>query len=247
VGSFVMLFDGLKLVFSNWRLTLVQALPAMWIWLAMFDLKVHVVHGHAFDVVKGPVLVPVIAGIAAITAASFFLNAVFAFAITQPGEPQIRPAFTRARGHLRPVLGWGLAVGVALGLAMTVVDRRSGWWFAISMSVVIGVMMVLYVTLPSRLIGLKTTMTRQEKLKASLVGGALGTMVCSPPYAIGRIGLLMIGSSVLRIPGVFVLALGFVLQTGATSSVKAIKMSAKLVAGTLEPPGAADPVAGRAP
>ena len=41
----------------------------------------------------------------------------------------------------------------------------------------------------------------------------------------------MLGSSVLFIPGIFVLALGFTLQAGATGAVKAIKMSAHLVAG----------------
>ncbi len=39
ISAFVMLYDGLRLLVSNWRLTLVQILPAMWIWLAMFDLK----------------------------------------------------------------------------------------------------------------------------------------------------------------------------------------------------------------
>ncbi|HTQ93054.1 MAG TPA: hypothetical protein VMK84_26540, partial [Streptosporangiaceae bacterium] len=34
VGAFVMLFNGLRLLVTNWRLMLVQALPAMWIWAA---------------------------------------------------------------------------------------------------------------------------------------------------------------------------------------------------------------------
>jgi hypothetical protein len=34
-----------KLLFTNWRLTLVQILPAMWIWAAMLDLKAHALHG----------------------------------------------------------------------------------------------------------------------------------------------------------------------------------------------------------
>ena len=42
LGAFAMLFDGVKLVLTNWRLTLVQVLPAMWIWAAMYDLKLHV-------------------------------------------------------------------------------------------------------------------------------------------------------------------------------------------------------------
>ena len=47
-GAFVMLFEGVKLLFSNWRLTIVQVLPAMWIWAAMLDLKAHVFHGKSF-------------------------------------------------------------------------------------------------------------------------------------------------------------------------------------------------------
>ena len=81
VGAFVMLFDGVKLLVFNWRLTLVQLLPAMWIWIAMFDLKAHTFRGKSLEVLSGPVLILSIVAIAAITAASFFLNAVFAFAI----------------------------------------------------------------------------------------------------------------------------------------------------------------------
>jgi hypothetical protein len=70
-GGIAMLFDGLKLLLSNWRLTLVQILPAMWIWVAMLDLKAHALHGRSFDVLRGPVLIPLVLAIAAVTAASF--------------------------------------------------------------------------------------------------------------------------------------------------------------------------------
>jgi hypothetical protein len=78
VGAFAMLFDGLKLLLTNWRLTLVQVLPAVWIWLAMFDLKARVLHGKSFPTLRGPILVPLGLAIVAITVACFFLNAVFA-------------------------------------------------------------------------------------------------------------------------------------------------------------------------
>jgi hypothetical protein len=142
VGAFVMLFDGLKLVFSNW-LTVVQVLPAMWIWLAMLDLKVHVLHGKSFIVRHGPVAVAVVAAITAITAAAFFLNAVFPFAIAEPGPPEIRPAFARARAHRRVVVGSGAVVGVFLGLSTIVVTRWGRPWFTLSLGVVIGVMIDL--------------------------------------------------------------------------------------------------------
>jgi hypothetical protein len=232
VGAFAMLLEGVKLLFTNWRLTLIQVLPAMWIWAAMLDLKAHVLHGKSFHVLTGPVVViPVVLAVAALTAASFFLNAVFAFAIAQPGPPQIRPAFAQARSHLAVVLGWGFAVGICLGLSTVVLPRWRLLWFAISLSIVVGVMMVTYVAVPARLIGMKTTYSKRDKLTATAVGGAIGAVVCTPPYVLARVGLLMLGSHALFIPGVIILAIGLTLQAGATGAVKAIKMSAKLVAG----------------
>jgi hypothetical protein len=230
VGGLAMLFHGLKLLFSNWRLTLVQVLPAMWIWLAMFDLKAHVLHGKSFQVLRGPVLIPIVLVIAAVTAASFFLNAVFGFAIVQSGTPKVRPAFAQARSHLAVILGWGAAIGLLLGLSTTVVTRWGRPWFGISLSVVIGMMMVCYVAVPSRLIGVKPASTRRDKLTASAVGGALGVVVCTPPYLLARLGILMLGSHALFIPGIVVLTVGATLQAGATGAVKTVKMSAKLIA-----------------
>jgi hypothetical protein len=37
VGALAMLVHGLRLLLFNWRLALVQILPAMWIWAAMLD------------------------------------------------------------------------------------------------------------------------------------------------------------------------------------------------------------------
>jgi hypothetical protein len=240
VGAFAMLFDGVKLLFSNWRLTLIQVLPAMWIWAAMLDLKAHVLHGQSFHELKGPaVVIPLVLGVAVITAASFYLNAVFAFAITQPGRPRIRPALTQARSHLAIVLTSGGIVGILLGVATLVVDRWGLFWFAVSLSIVVGLMMVCYVAVPSRLIGFKPKQSRRDKLTATAVGGAVGAVICTPPYALGRIGLLMLGSHVLFILGVILLVVGFTLQAGATGAVKTVKMSAKLVSGS-HPAVAAD-------
>jgi hypothetical protein len=81
---------------------------------------------------------------------------------------------------------------------------------------------------PSSLIGVKAARSRRDKLTATAVTGALGAAVSTPAYVLGRIGLLMLGSSVLFIPAIFVLALGFTMQAGATG---AVKMTAHLVAG----------------
>jgi hypothetical protein len=231
-GAFAMLFDGLRLLLTNWRLMLVQILPAVWIWLAMFDLKARVLRNKSFPVLHGPILIPIALAIVLITVACFFLNAVFAFAITQSRPPKIRPAYAASRLHLAAIVMWGSMVGALLALATTVGPRWEKPWFALCLGAVIAVMMVCYVAVPSRLIGLETVHSRRDKLTASAIGAALGATVCTPPYVLGRLGILMLGSKVLVIPGVLLLTFGFTLQAGATGAVRAIKMSATFTVDT---------------
>ncbi len=231
VGAFAMLFTGVKLLFTNWRLTLIQVLPAMWIWAAMYDLKAHFLHDKSFHVLTGPIVIPLVLGVAAITAASFYLNAVFAYAIVGPGPPVIRSAFARTRPHLAVVLGSGFAVGLLLGLSTIIVTRWGRFWFGFSLSIVVGLMMVCYVAVPARLIGMKTDYPRRDKLAATAVGGIIGAVVCTPPYVLGRIGLLILASHTFFALGVIVFAVGLTLQAGATGAVKTVKMSAKLIPG----------------
>jgi hypothetical protein len=233
VGAFVMLFNGLRLIVTNWRLALVEILPAIWIWVAMFDLKAHVLHGKSFAVLRGPILIPIVLLIIAITIACFFLNAVFAFAVSRPGRPEVRPAVAQARHHLRPIVASGAVVGALLAFSTVVVARWGRPWFTISLGIVVGVMMVSYVVVPSRMIGAKPPkQSRRDKLSGAAVGGALSATVCTPPYLLGRVGILMLGSSavVVFIVGIVAVSVGVTLQAGATGAVRAIKMSATLTA-----------------
>jgi hypothetical protein len=249
VGALVLLFDGVRLLVSNWRLTLVQIPPAMWIWLATADLKAHLLRGRSLNVIRGPILIPIVLAIMAITALAFYLNAVFALAVAQPGKPDIHAGRTAARERRVPILASGTVIGLALGFATTVVPRWGHPWFGIVLSVVIGVMMLCYVLVPARLLGGKPRHSRRDKVMSSVVGGVVGATICTPPYLLGRLGILMLGSQVLRLPGVVVLAVGATLQAGATGAVRAIKMSVALVGtgsdGT--PPRDASPVESEEP
>jgi uncharacterized membrane protein len=214
----------------------------MWIWLALLDLKAHAFRGKEFHTWHGSVEVLLVVAIALVTTACFYLNAVFAFAISQPGKPRIRPAFALARRHLPVVLGVGLVVGLALGFSAVVVPRWGHTWFVVSLGIVIGVMMLTYVTVPARIVGIKPAGSRRDKMAAAVVGGTLGALVCTPPYVIGRIGILLLGGGpAIFALGVILLALGLTLQAGATGAVKAIKMSAKLAAGNVPAPSAESP------
>ena len=92
-------------------------------------------------------------------------------------------------------------------------------WFTIALGIAVGLMMLCYVAVPSRLIGVKPTHSRRDKSVTSAVSGVLGATVSTPPYILGRVGLLMLGSDVLLIPGVVLIALGVTLQAGATGAV----------------------------
>jgi|SRR6188472_3971596 len=242
VGGVAMLLGGVRVLFSNWRLTLIQVLPAIWIWLAMYNLRAHLLHGHEFRDLEGPLVVLTIAAIVAITIGVFFFNAVFGFAIAQEGTPRVRLAIAEARQRLTPIVATGGALGLALGLAVLLAPRAGEPWFAVSLGVVIGLMMAAYVAVPSRLVGVETTASRRDRLSASAVGGLLGVALATPPYVLGRIGLLMIGSPILRIPGFIVFLVAATLQAGATSAVRAVKMGARLSDGT---PGRASSPGGR--
>jgi hypothetical protein len=231
VSAVVLLFEGVRLLASNWRLAVVTVLPAMWIWLAMYDLKAHVLHGRSFNVIRGPILIPICLVIIVITMGAFFLNAVFAFAIAKPGRPEVRPGVRDALRHRTPILVSGAVMGALLAFSTMIVSRWGRPWFGLVLSVVVGLMMVCYVAVPARLIGGKPRQSRRDKLTTSAVGGAIGATVCTPPYLLGRLGLLMLGSKVLLIPGIFVFAVGITLQAGATGAVRAIKMSVSLTAG----------------
>ena len=58
-----------------------------------------------------------------VTAAGFYLNAVFAFAISEPGEPQIRPAFRRRGSTSGSSSGSESSSASALGFSAIVVPR----------------------------------------------------------------------------------------------------------------------------
>jgi hypothetical protein len=235
VGGVEMLFAGVRILVTNWRLLLVQVLPVAMIWLAMYDLKAHALSKQSLPTAEGAILFPIGLAIVALTAASFFMNAVFAFAVSQPGHPEVRPAIEQARRHLGLILGSGVVVGIMLALAMTVVSRAHRPWFVLALGVVVGIMMVCYVAIPARLIGAKPEASRRDKLSASIVAGAMGVAVAAPAYVLGRVGVLMLGVGLLFIPGLVLLTVAVALEAGGTVAVKSVKLTSKLASGQRRP------------
>src|SRR6185312_10522868 len=192
VGAFVMLFSGL-------RLLVIQILPAMLIWAVTLDLKAHVLYGRQFHVIRGPIVLLIFAAVVLVTVAAFFLNAAFAFAISRPGPPHVAAGFHQARGH-PAVIWWGAGSGVALAVAAVLAPRWGIGWFTVLLGTVLGIMMVCYVAVPARIVGVRAAKTAnsaqsgRDKLAAAAVSGAFGAVLCAPPYVIARTGIVLLGS-----------------------------------------------------
>jgi hypothetical protein len=228
-GAFVMTFQGLKLLLSEWRLAVVQIVPALWIWAAMADLKFHALEGSKFHIWHGTLPVLFILAVVVLSVVAFYLNVAFAFAISRPGKPQIGPALAGARQHLAAILFTGVVIGGALGFSEFIVPDWGTGWFGLALGIMVGVMMVTYVAVPSRLVGLKAQATRRDRWTTTLVASILGAAVCAPAYILDRLGIMLLQTRALFVLGIVFLLGGVVFQVGLTGAIRAIKLSAKLV------------------
>ena len=166
-------------------------------------------------VLRGPVLIPIILAIASSPPPASISTPCSPLPWLGPGAADIRPAFAEAHGHLAVIMAWGMGIGFGLGFATMVMSRWGRWPFALAMGIVVGIMMFCYLAVPSRLIGIKPTdRSRRDKLAAAAIGGALGAVVCSPPYLLGRIGILMLGRAYLFVPGLILLIIGLASRPG---------------------------------
>ena len=124
VGAFAMLFQGVKLLVTNWRLTLVVIVPAMWIWAAMLDLKVHVLHGKDFHIPPRPRPHPPRYRHHGDHRGQLLPERGLRLRhLRRHGPPQIRPAFAKANAHLKTIVAWGGAIGLALSFSTLISSR----------------------------------------------------------------------------------------------------------------------------
>jgi hypothetical protein len=229
VGAFAMLIQGLRRLLANWRLIPLELLPAVWLWLAFFDLRQHLLRRETFISAHEEALIPIALLIVAVTIGALFLNVVFAFAVAQHGEPSIRSAFATARRRSLSILVTGGFVGVLLAVSATIGASWPAPWFTLALGVSVGLMMIVYLSLPSRLLRVKASRSRRDRLVASALGGVLAAVVSAPPYLVARLGVLLLSTTVLAVPGYLLLTVGVLLQASGTGAVRAIRMSSALV------------------
>ena len=228
-GALVLLVRGVKLLFLNWRLTLIEFVPAAWLWLVMWDLKQHALRGAAFRqlTVGGTIIFFVIAVAASI--ASFWCNTVFGFAIGRP-QPRIAPAARQARAYRTPIAGAGLALGILLAVSAICVPRlEARWLYVVWIGALYAVMLTSFVVVPARIIGLrKQKLPPRQAIGRWTVGSAVSAIAMTPGFVLDRIGLVLIGSTHFRVIGFILLSIGTALYAAGMSSVRAVKLTMKL-------------------
>lgn len=228
-GTIVLLIRGVKLLVLNWRLSLIQLVPAIWIWLAMWDLKQHTLRGAPFRHVTLGGVVLVVALAVVVSTAAFWCNTVFAFAIDVL-PPQIRPAIRHTNRHLASIASFGLLVGGALAFAVAVVPRIGRvWLYVLTLGAVLGVMLISFVAVPAHIIGRKQQkLPPKQAIGRTATGWALSGVAMAPGFVLDRIGLILLGVAHLQVLGFALLSIGTALYAAGMSSVKAVKMSIKL-------------------
>jgi hypothetical protein len=228
-GAIVLLIRGIKLLLLNWRLTLIELVPAAWVWIVMWDLKQHALRGDAFRQITTREVVALVVLTSAASVAAFWCNTVFAFAITHP-KPRIAPAMRQATACLTRIVVAGLAMGVILALAAVTLPRiDSDLLYLIAIVALYALMLISFVAVPARILGVKK---HKEGPKATFgrwtVGGALSAVAMTPGFLLDRLGLILLGIPGFHVAGLVLLSIGTALYAAGMSSVKAVKLSMKL-------------------
>ncbi|WP_018179146.1 hypothetical protein [Jongsikchunia kroppenstedtii] len=238
VSTLVMLFHGLRIVFSNWRLVALMMPPTIWLWLAMFDLRTRLLGSREHHELTGAQLWLACSAVVVITIVVYASNTIMVIAVSSPAPHPVGPAFDRAKRYWRQIVLIGFAIGVILAFGALVLARWRPTYFVITLSIGVALLMLSYLSGPARMLGMKPQMSLRDKLVTATVTAGLSAILSAPGYAIARTGVFLMGVHPLFIFGLLILIIGVTLHAGAGGAVKAVKVSAVLLTGSDDAPRA---------
>ena len=109
-GTVAVVFDGVLVLLRNWRLTLLQLFPAVWIWVMTWNMKNHFASKPTFSTSD---VIAIAVGVLLAAQVAYWCNATFAYTMAQGATGDIRAAFREARRHWRLIGGLALLTGGA--------------------------------------------------------------------------------------------------------------------------------------
>lgn len=223
-GTVAVVFDGVLLLIRNWRLSLLQLVPASWIWAMTYNLKHHTLANSKLSTGFAALIA---VGVVLAAQAAYWCNATFAYTIAQGATTDFRAAFRDARAHWRFVAGLALLTGGIQGTIWLLVPHAEPRRLSLALLLMFLVQVYLFIAIPCWLLGVRKTGTRRDRTLRSMTTGVLSGVASTPGFLLNRIGLLLLGTS-LWLVGVVLVSIGSVLHVTASSSVRVVKMSLRL-------------------
>jgi hypothetical protein len=228
-GMLVLVVRGIALLLSNWRLLLVELVPAVWVWVTMWDLHRQKLHSVPLRDPSAAELLTAVAGASVAGVAALWCNSVFGFAITHE-RPSIRRAIAQTRPFRRRVVAAGLLMGVVVTIGFAVIPQvKPTWVYYGFLGGMYGIMLTALVVLPAWIIGLpRKRFGPVETVQRWVTGWVLGAVAMGPGFVVARTGGLLLGVRGLEWLGYVLITVGAVLYAAGLTCLKAVTLSMKL-------------------
>jgi hypothetical protein len=238
------LVAGGLLLLRNWRLMLVELVPAMWLGALTWDWRTRATGRLPLAEVYGLAAVGVALFVIAATYAAYWCNAVFAFTAVQTPPTNLRRAVQSATSRCRVIATWALLAGLAHAVVAVFVTRTTVLAYSIALGAVVLVQMYGLVALPVALVTPKATRERRtlrERILALALTGAVSGVASTPGFVLNRVGLLLfaVGAPWL---GVLVLVPAVIVQAAGAASARAVQLAARVSGTSGEDPPPTDPL-----
>jgi hypothetical protein len=243
---------GVWLLLGNWRLLLLELVPALWLGAITWDWRVRTFGRLPLAEVHGLVALGVVLVVLGTTLVAYWCNSVFAFTAVQPSPVDLSAAFASARSHARRITTWALAAGGAHAVVAVAFTRTNVLLYSIALGAVVLVQMYGLVALPVALVAqpTKKLRTRGERAARLALNGALSGVASTPGFLLNRIGILLFAVGLPWL-GVAVLVPAVVFQAAGAASSRAVQLAARVQeaneSGEEGAPDACNPVAPEPP
>ena len=225
----LLVLHSVLLLVGNWRHLVLELVPAVWI-AVLWDWRFHVVEGNELVEVRGAWAAVIAVGVVLATVVSYWCNVAFVHAALGP-RPSLRGALREAGRHRRLILGAGLAVGALHAWVSVRGPVRGLPTVTIGLGLVALLDLYLYSALPGQALGLdRRRASPREYVATTVTSGALSMAISLPGVTLALVAHALLGTSVLRVLGVVVLAVAVLLQVAASSSSRAVSMWSRLLA-----------------
>lgn len=229
-GAVLLVLHGVLLLIGNWRLLLLELVPAIWIAAVLWDWRFHVVEGNELVEVHGLWAPAIAAFVVLATVVSYWCNVAFVHAAVGT-RPTLGGALSAAGRHRRLVVGAGLAVGLLHAWVSVRGPVRGLPTVTLGLGLLALLDLYLYSALPAHALGLDRRRRSPVAYVAKTVtSGALSMAVSLPGMTLAVVAHVLLGTSVLRALGVVVLVVAVILQVAASSSSRAVSMWSQLLA-----------------